>query len=260
MKKLILALSLGCLCCWAGTAYAQKGFKLGVFALPQASGHLNADDDALEPEVYDLKPLWGMGGGIDLGYNFSDYAGIRLNAIYAQQGTSYLAGETRYTQRLEYLRIPLMIGFNTEPADRKVVFSLYAGAQMNLLTQADMFNDNPADQGLPESVTSVPTEYSRFTPLHYAAVGDVGVDINLPPDNLVLTLRLRADYSFQDVENKNARLRITESGATRSELYWRYTRGTTRNAETFALVGGLRIGLTYTFARAAAAPAALPEL
>lgn len=239
---------------YGGQATAQQGLKLGAFALPQFTGLYNLDDIEAAPEVYAFSPLWGMSGGVLVGYNFNDYFGVSLNAVYSQEGGAYTATDgldvtTRYVDRLQYFKVPLMIGINSNPENRKAVFHLYAGAQVGFLTGAYSYHDNPAlGNNIPDNITKFPGGRDIYESMSYSAVGEIGVDIKLPPDNFYLNLQLRGDYSLQDVENKAASYRVTNNGVTQSLKYWDLVReGIIRNNDTFAFTGGLLIGVTYIF-------------
>ncbi|MDX2284138.1 MAG: outer membrane beta-barrel protein [Bacteroidia bacterium] len=232
---------------------AQKGLKLGAFVQPQFVYLYNADDLNLDLDQYRPEPLWGMSGGVTFGYHFNRFIGFRLQGMYSQQGGSYssrrsVSGRTTYVTRLEYLKVPLMLGFNTNPDNRKTVFALYGGIQANLLTRAFTYNDNPVIAlPLPENITDFPSTYATYRAATYSIVGETGIDVKLPPDNFVLNIRLRADYELTDTENKDASFRLTQGGTTTRQNYWTWARGISRDAETFGLTAGLVIGVTYTF-------------
>lgn len=242
-------------------AHAQKGLKLGIFGVPQAVFLYNADDLSLDEDFYRLEPLWGMAYGVNFGYNFNNYLGFRVNALYAQQGGAFSAlrdieNRTTFVTRLNYVKLPLMLGFNTNPTNRKIIFTMYGGMQLNFLTGASEYSSYPTlTAPLPDNVSEYPRTIDLYEPLTYSAVGEIGLDIQLPPDNFVLNLRLRADYSFVDAENKGATYRVTENGSTSRVRYWEGVRGgITRRADTYAMSGGLLIGVTYTFGPGAVAP------
>jgi hypothetical protein len=236
----------------SGALYAQQGLKIGAFVLPQNSMLLNADDAGLSDDAFQYELLGGMSGGLVAGYNPVEYFGIRLNVMYSQQGGKYSVRsgvETRdaYVTRLEYLKIPLMIGFNSGFTNNKLIFSLYGGVQAGFLSRAYTYNNSVAYEApLPENYTNFPTVSNRYERFDLSAVGDIGVDVALTY-NMVLNLHLRGDYSLQDAEDKTQEFRITEGGATRNQKYWEWARGLTKNAETRNLTTGLLIGVTYTF-------------
>ena len=256
MKNLYLHLIAASLFLYAGTLSAQKGLKVGGFALPQAVFLLNTDDQALPNEEYKQELLGGMAIGGLLGYSLNDRVGIRLNLIYSQQGGRYsdrrdVSNRTNFVRRLEYLKLPIMLGMNTNPNENKVSFSFYGGVQMALLTNAYMYNDNPS-YILPvtDVVGDFPTPYETYQAFHYSVVGDIGADIKLSPRNFVLNIRLRGDYGLIDAEDKSVNIIRRTNGNTYEQKYWEsaeFGRGLDANAETFNFTLGLLFGLTYSF-------------
>ena len=232
----------------------QSGLKVGVFGVPHYSYLFNADDASLSQDAYRVENLPLMSGGLSLGLGIGHYFGIRFSPTYAQQGGAYSSltsptDRTRFVERLDYVQLPLMIGLNTNPVNRKFIFSFFLGASANFLTRAVSFNDNPllAIQP-PANVLSVPNPIERFAALTWSIIGETGFDIQLPPENFTLNLRLRGDYTLTDVENKEIPVRIQEGGSVISVPYWNYIRGSgTRNADTYALNAGLLVGVTYNF-------------
>lgn len=256
MKKIYLLLGSFLLIMGTNFVYGQKGLKLGGFALPQTTFLFNADLSNLDEDEYRPELFGGMAGGIVFGYNFSDNFGFRLNAIYSQEGGRHsirqdIDSRYYYVRRQEYLKLPLMIGINSSPVNRKVLFSFYGGVQLDILSKAYDYNDNPTYiPPVPDNITHFPTTYETYEPINYSVVGDIGIDILLPPSNFALNLHLRGDYSLRDVEDKAETFRLTEGGSTRLENYWTNIRGTNSDSETFGLNVGILIGLTYTFAPA----------
>lgn len=248
MKKLFLTLTI---CALGGVLMAQQGLKVGAFVMPQASYLFNSQDIDLGDDLHRIELLGGMAGGVMVGYNFNDIVGVRANVIYSSEGGRYstrrdISTRNNYTTRLEYLKIPLMVGGNTSTLNRKVVFSLYGGVQLDFLTRANRYNDNPAFEApAPENVNNIPSTSETMAAFNYSAVGDVGVDIYLTPD-AVLNLHIRGDYGLADSENKDASLKVREGGVTSDVKFWDYTRGAAAIAETHSLNVGLLIGVTYT--------------
>ena len=255
MKKLLLPLLITLFLSSSYAGYSQQGFKLGAFVMPQAVFLLNDVDLALDDDAYKLEFLGGMSGGLVLGYNFNDFAGLRLNVLYAQDGGKYssrrdISARNNFVNRVEYIKIPLMIGFNTQPFDRKLMFTMYAGGQVSFLTRAFSYDDNPVfDPGLPSNISNFPSTYGTYSSFNYSIVGDIGFDIYLTSETVV-NLHIRTDYGLNDAENKDASFLLSEGGTTSSINYWNWTRGGTTAGETHGLAIGLKIGLTYTFGSA----------
>ena len=252
MKKSLMSLISAILLTGIHVIYAQQGLKIGGFVMPQAVFLLNDTDLALDDDAYQVEFLGGMAGGAVVGYNFNDFTGLRLNVLYAQEGGKYssrrdIRSRNNFVTRVEYLKIPLMVGFNTQPLDNKLMFTLYAGGQIGFLTRAFSYDDNPAyDPGIPDNISNFPSTYETYKTFNYGLVGDLGVDVYLTSET-VLNLHLRADYGLHDAEDKNASFLLTEGGTTTDTDYWTWRRaGTGGPGETNALNIGLKIGITYT--------------
>lgn len=253
MKKSTLLLTMFSLLFTPALLHAQKGLKVGGFGLPQWVQLYNMDDFNLDDDEFQSEALYGMSAGLLVGYNFNDFFGVRLNAIYSQQGGAYSVRQDintriRFVNRLDYFKIPLLIGFNTNPIDHKWIFTAYAGGQIGFLTRANSYNnDRNLSAPLPDNFFDFPSTFETYQSLTYAVVGHIGFDVQLPPDNFVLNLALRGEYNLVDAEDKSASFLINEGGSSRSQDYWDYARGATRNAESFGYTVGLLVGLTYTF-------------
>ncbi len=242
----------------AMSASAQKGLKLGFFALPQTSVLYNQDDMDLDDELYQLEVLPGMAGGLVFGYHFNDVFGFRMNAIYSQEGGRYSARrdfstDDFFTTRLEYLKVPVMLGFNTSPLFNKVMFAAYAGVQGNLLTRANTYYSNPAYlEPRPAGAYRLPSTRDRYETLTYSAVLDLGMDVFLTR-RAVFNLRLRGDLGLTDSENKAASYQFTEGGSSGTAPYYEWLRGSDAKAETSPLNLGLLFGFTFTLGKDAVA-------
>jgi len=251
MRHVFLSFLAGLfLLCQATPLLAQQGFKVGFFALPQAVFLFNADEQDLPEDLYQQEWLGGMGGGLVLGANFNDYIGFRLNALYSQQGGAFsvpAGNDEKYTfvRRQEYLQIPLMLGFNTNPINRKTVFTFYAGGQVGFLTAAYEYDDGPLFRPGTENIVALPTTAETYQDVVFGLVSDLGVDVRLSYD-LVLNLHLRANYSLGDLENKEASFIVSQNGQLSNQDFWASRRGLRADAATNALNLGAKIGLTYT--------------
>ncbi|MEM0997501.1 MAG: porin family protein [Bacteroidota bacterium] len=230
-------------------AFAQKGLKLGVVALPQTTWLLNQQDIDAPQDVFDFKTTFGMAAGPMVGYNFGDGIGFRLNFLYSAQGQKWTNNNSRgdvvtNTQRLHYLKVPLLVSFNTGTDFNKWIFSFQAGFQANLLVRARYYNDDESytpDEALFDNITDFPTTYQRFNWIDYGPVVDFGLDIKLKY-NVMANIHLRADYSISDAENKDAAYKLWTFGVPDDVTFYPTDRGMTNN-----FTAGLVFGLTYTF-------------
>lgn len=235
----------------SGAVFAQEGIKIGFVALPQTTWMLNQADMEAPLDEFDYKTTFGMAAGPSFGYNFGDGIGFRLNFLYSTQGQRYADingdGETvNHTRRINYLKIPLFLSFNTGTQYRKVIFSFNPGFQFNLLTNARYYNDDQSytpDEALWDNVTEYPTTYQRFSWYDFGPVVDFGLDIKMKY-NLMANVHVRADYGLGDAENKNAAYKLWTFGIPDDVTYYPVDRPKTSN-----LTGGLVFGFTYTISQ-----------
>jgi len=265
-KTLLVALLLG-------SAWAQQGaFRVGAVLLPQNTWLLNKDDSDAGPEQ-DYEVTWGFAGGISASYNFNDYLGVGLDVLYSSQGQKYKGVQTgtNYTARttLNYLKLPLLLRFNTDP-NSVVQFNAFLGPQFSFLLSykdraeatvsflGSTFTNVQEISGQEISITLAGTTdkeeltapiYKGFLP---GAVLGFGVGIK-PTDELLISLHIRADYAFGDVENKDAKIDHTHHGGTGQDPFWvtkpKYGDAPSPNYSrpaTTALTGGLQVGVYYT--------------
>ncbi|HHG85715.1 MAG TPA: PorT family protein [Bacteroidetes bacterium] len=233
----------------SSSAFAQKGLKLGIVAFPHTTWMLNQDDLEAAQDVYKYETTFGMAAGPSVGYNFGDGIGFRLNFLYSAQGQRWTSLNSRgdvvtNNQRLHYLKVPLMLSFNTGTEFNKLIFSFQAGFQGNVLMRARYYNDDESytpDEALFDNVTDFPTTYQRFSWLDYGPVAEIGLDIKLTY-NIMANIHLRGDYSLSDAENKDASFKLWERGVPNDVRYWGNDRAVTNN-----LTAGIVFGLTYTF-------------
>lgn len=252
MKNLLLALALLLTLVVNSPVQAQKGWKLGGFFLPQAVNLYNPHDFDLPSSRYEWEPLAGMAVGVQTGYHFNNVFGFRLNVLYSQEGDRYSAiagtpsARYNFTNRLEYVQVPLLLTLNTNPVLSKWTFAVSAGAQANLLVAAYEYNDvQQVLPVVPEEVISLPSVRNRYADLTYSAVGEIGTDVKVAYKT-TLNLGLRLVYGLSDAENKEASVRVRSNGVSQSLPYWEYSRGLERDDVTRHANVGLRIGITYT--------------
>lgn len=231
-------------------AFGQKGLKLGVVALPQTSWMLNKDDQAVPQDEFKYKTTYGMAAGPLFGYNFWDGIGVKVNFIYSAQGQKYtnLNSEgtlVTHTRRLNYMKIPLFLSFNTGTEFNKVILAADLGFQVNFLLRARYYNDDqsytPDEILFNPNVKDYPSTYKQYALFGYGPVASVGLDIKLAY-NIMGNIRLRGDYSLTDAENKDAAYKLYTHGIPDDIRVWNEARAVTNN-----LTGGIMIGLTYTF-------------
>jgi len=169
----------------------QKGLEFGAFVQPQTHWILNAQDkDAGEAMVAKLP--YSMGIGINVGYNFTDFLGVRTGLTYTTQGQDYInrltEPDTSFAIDLKYLKVPLFVKLNTGISS-KVSFMVMGGPQVGLLTTAEYVWDDDKPEDISEN-------YNNFE-LSVSAAG--GLQVNMD-DGSTLNFLLRAEYSLNNIE------------------------------------------------------------
>lgn len=229
--------------------FSQKGFKLGVIALPQNTWLLNSDDWNAPKNQYEHQITMGMAGGLLAGWNFGDGVGLKMNFLYSLQGQKYRSlndknEEVENNIRLQYLKIPLMLSFNSRTQYNKVIFSFGLGFEVGFLTRARYFNNDQSyvpDPVLMANVLDYPSTWESYNTMTYGPCAEVGFDVKLTY-NIMANFRLRGDYMLNDAEDKNRTITRIQNGIPYREYYWGETRPDTKQ-----FTGGILLGLTYTF-------------
>ncbi|MCS6790551.1 MAG: outer membrane beta-barrel protein [Bacteroidia bacterium] len=250
-------------------SWAQKNtLHFGVLFQPQTHWLLNSMDSDAGP-ILDYQSTWGYAGGLRLAYRFSDYVGVGIDAIYSSEGQKYKGKDEALgvvwnsRTRLTYLKLPLLLHFGSDP-ESPVQFSFFFGPQLGLLMgYKDQFEstitrtnfttkveasgkegimfDNPA---LPRKKTLNTEPYQKQT---YAGVVGLGVAFRLT-EGVLLSVHFRGDYTFNDVENKEASY---QDAPNVNHEFWhqnpryRHYHGNEERPATAALTGGVLVGLTY---------------
>lgn len=225
--KLLVALLLLLGAAYITPALAQKEFQVGVRIIPQASFLLNGDDLGNDSLKIGFTPSYAA--GIMLGQNFRRNWAFELNLLYASQGQNYTrtlaTGGTRDSSvSLEYIKVPLMLKYRTNP-DKRVMFTASLGPQLNFLIRARQYADG---KQLPDTLTSKSFEVrDLYNPTDISVVAGLGIDVKLT-QQLHLGIQARYDVSLMDAEDRSFK------AAGRSM--------------TFNSAVGLNVGLTYNFA------------
>jgi len=214
MKKILLGTAMLLSLAAFNQASAQKGFSLSVKGTPQFSWLSNSDDN--DNSNYSKKTTFNTNFGIGGAYNFTDNLGVGLDVLYSLQGQKYNLGGTEFHQKVDYLKLPLMFLYNTNPS-KPVSFIAKLGPQLSIRTSAKL--DNKDGDELADNKDA-------FKSTTFGGVAVAGVQFRLDK-SLYLTTAARYDYDFTNAENKDI------AG---------YTPG---RADTHNMTAGLEVGLKY---------------
>jgi hypothetical protein len=138
----------------------------------------------------------GYGGGLLLGYHFSEYVGVQGEIIYTSISQKYKEMDTERRIDLKYINIPLMLSLNTGKT-KLVNFNIVGGPQMGLSVGSNLTTTGDDGTNTSKAVLSVK---KGDLGLAYGA----GVDFGL---NAARTLRLglgfRGVYGLFDISDNN---------------------------------------------------------
>ena len=238
MKKTFAVFTLALLFL-AGPLVAQKQFYFGLAGTGLSSVITNQNNYGLPFEM-DYKVTLGAGGNVNIGFDFNNHVGLKLELGYAKLGQQYkdTHNDTIYTRnvKLNYLQIPLLFKFRT--GGEVARFYLMAGPQFNILLSAsqEYFKHDSVftRKGYPN--WNKPTEIGestitdRYNVLDIMGRLDFGVDITVAK-NLFLNVGLTMAYGFMDI-NATAYQNPLKNPT--------YTYNASHN-----IYGGLNVGINY---------------
>jgi len=240
-----------------GVSKAQT-VELGIRYNPEFTYLLNKNDNNAGSNLsltsnfayYSL----GAGGII----NFNNYLGIAVDLLFSREGQRFegnftgsfdastyslvvrrqldlnnLESSGNYVAKAElnYIKIPLMISITSDNT-RQFFFTLQAGPQFNFLVDVAQ-EVNHHDLDYPNNNINPIDLYKSFTINGVLAVGSA---YNLS-SHLILSAKVRVDYGFNDVENKD--IMVSYNGAAPFPFY-----SPDRQA-THSLTVGLLLGLDF---------------
>lgn len=219
MKKAILLsmMTVAAICTVVTGAKAQKGFYTGVQAGSRLTVMFNKTD-ADKPGA-DYRSKLGYAYGISAGYNFSNHMGIGTEVTYSTTKQRYLDNSVSFTQKFNYLNIPVLFTYNTNP-ERKFIFTAKAGPQLGILHKSSV-----SKASIPELNGNTKDQYKKFT---FGAMAGAGVRMKLV-DKIYLDAGIHLDGTISNTEDKD-------------HIY-----NTAGRSKTYHLNGGLDIGIKYFF-------------
>jgi hypothetical protein len=238
MKKTLSAMIIALLFC-AGPLMSQKQLYFGLSGTGLSSIITNQNNYGLGFEM-DYAATFGAAGNVNIGFDFSNHIGLKLEVGFANLGQKYedtrMENDTnvRYTRnvQLNYLQIPLLFKFRT--GGEVVKFYVMAGPQLNYLlsaTQKYLRNDMVDDRIVPGSLEEIGKETitDRYNSIDIIGRIDLGVDIQLAA-NLFLNAGMSMGYGLTDINASD----------------WQYKDSDGNYNPSHNIYGGLNVGINYT--------------
>jgi opacity protein-like surface antigen len=115
---------------------------------------VNASTLAVEDNLLDTSSIWGAVGGLFVGRNITDNAGLQLEALFSQRGAKDVSSSSETRLRLTYLDLPLTARFGSTMSN-DVHFHAFTGPQLGIKLSAKAKNDFlGVDEDLDDEVKS----------------------------------------------------------------------------------------------------------
>lgn len=197
-----------------GPLVAQKQLYFGLSGTGLSSVITNQNNYGLDFEM-DYKPTFGGSGNVNVGFDFNNHVGIKLEIGFAKLGQKYadthMINDTNYEYtrniKLNYLQIPLLFKYQSNGEVAK--FYMMVGPQFNLLLSASQvylkqdltYDDYMTVDNLPVKIGEEKIT-DRFNSLDIMARFDLGVDIHVA-SNLFVNVGLTMAYGLMDINNSN---------------------------------------------------------
>jgi len=181
---------------WANWGMSQKGpWSLGVQLAYQNTWILNNSDSEAGGQL-DFGITFRPAMGLELAYAFDVHVSVQSGIIYSFQGQRYETAfneDADYKTNLNYLKIPLLINYQSKPMAR-VGLVLQGGFQYSLLSIAKSSRENVFGYYDP-ALIDVSSYYENAS---IDLVLAVGAQYNFGQH--ALRLMIRGDYGLNDIE------------------------------------------------------------
>jgi len=198
--------------------------EIGIRYNPELSGLINKNDNNAGSGLSPTNHVAIYSGGIGAIYNI-DNIGLAIDILFSREGQTFngnfndnpidpatysavvkrqldqnnmtINGNYVAKAELNFVKIPLMLSISSDNT-KPIFYSLLIGPQFNILEGVAQ-EVNHSDLDYPNSNLK---PYNLYSAITFDGIIAVGASYNLSP-KWVLSARLRFDYSFEDVENKN---------------------------------------------------------
>jgi hypothetical protein len=236
-----------------------QNFELGFRYEPEFSALMNKNDADAGPVLEYASHFTYLNFGIGAVYNFNNHISLAVDMLFSREGQNFtgnfngtapdpatyssvvstqsylnnlgIKGSYIAKSELNFIKIPVMLSLTSDNS-KPLFFTLLLGPQINFLYNVAQ-EVNHIDRDYPNSTV---TPFGLYKPVTIDGVMAIGAGYNLS-SYLVLSARLRFDYGFEDVENKN--VMVSYYGAAPVSFY-----STDRQA-THNATAGLLIGLDF---------------
>ncbi len=173
--------------------YENKKVELGPFVTPQNTWILNKQDRELS-DSFKMRYTFSFDVGFNMGVNFTKCFGMRSGFSYSYlgQGQDYLTNtaERNISKKLNYLKIPVLLKFNSNPK-KKCAFLATMGVDCGFLLNGKTTVDDIDVPGF--------DLLDHYNGLDLSAVAGMGWQVRIR-DHSNLNFMFRASYSMLNIE------------------------------------------------------------
>jgi opacity protein-like surface antigen len=259
VKCIICTLIIALLFIHSLSSGAQK-LEFGIRYNPEFTSLLNNNDNNAGSEL-DVANNFGylLTFGAGAIYNFNANIGIGIDVLFSREGQQFkghftgnipdaatyssvvstqvslnnitIVGDYVAKAELNFIKLPIMLSLTTDNTN-PIFFTLLVGPQLNFLANVAQ-EVNGEDLAYPSSNIE---PLNLYKPVTIDGVLALGSGYNLT-SKLVLSIRFRFDYGFNDVEKKD--VMVSYSGAPAKHFY------SPERKATHNLTEGLMFSLDY---------------
>jgi hypothetical protein len=238
MKKLYPAL-LAFLMLASFPSLAQKGLYIGIAGSANSVWITNQNNYGL-PEM-DYTTTFAMAGNLNIGYDFNNHIGLKLEFGLNQIGEKYhdTKGSDTYSRevKLNYFNIPILFKYRTGGKIAK--FYVAAGPQFNFLRSATQtytknginYSDTVTSQSGKKFIVGAEDITERYNKMDIVARMDLGVNVTVI-EHLMIDFGLTMGYGLMDLNDSDYQIGDFSSGVYHP---------------SHSVFGGLTLGLGWHF-------------
>ncbi len=171
----------------------SKHFEFGVNFMPTIA---TFDTKASDGSIINGKGKLGYGGGVNLGYNFSQHVGVQAELLYFAISQKNEEQNITHQVNLHYVNIPLLLSLNTgimKPVNLNLVF----GPQLGVSVGGNVKTSNGDGTNTTEAILDIK---GGDLGLAYGAGLDFAIN---EAHTLRLGLGFRGVYGLIDVSDNN---------------------------------------------------------
>lgn len=161
MKKIVLIIASSLI---GVSAFAQEGFHIGVKGGTIGTFMYNQDLSNSDKDYVETRQKFGSSFAITTDYHFSETIGLGVDLTFVTLGQDYIyysSGNIDATLTANYMRVPLLLHFNSDPGSA-VMFKGFLGPQISLLNGATLASSYSPGTGKEDPLVVTNSDNEEF--------------------------------------------------------------------------------------------------